>query len=196
MWYVIAWRDETSSTMTLDIPGFEKWCEDNAAVLSARIDCKSQQYWHGVRMTPALLIDTWNAKWPGTVPFRWNSRHGAIECDTLEFGVRIEILPERMAPHIERMDPDEEECWWWHGVGKEGTPQFRIVLEVTQHDAVNDAVAHSKTLMKKWYDKVQNFDTQHWSNEHRHLRRNYDVFRAWVISQTQHNPPDPEREPS
>lgn len=193
MWYVIAWRDETSSTMTLDIPGFEKWCEDNAAVLSARIDFGLR---HGCRITPELLIDTWNAKWPGTVAFRWNSRQGAIACDTLEFGVRVEILHERMAPHLELMDPEENEYWWWHGVGKDGTPQFRIVLEVTQHDAVNDAVTHSKMLMKKWHDKVEDFDTQEWADERRNLRRMYDDFRNWVISQTQHKPPDPEREPS
>ena len=195
MWYVIAWRDETSSTTTLDIPGFEKWCEDNDSVLSSRIDFGPNRDWYGHRTTPALLIDTWNAKYPGTVSFRWNSRMGAIECDTLEFGVRVEILPERMAPHIELMDPEEDEYWWWHGVDKNGTPQFRIVLEVKNTNCVKIAFALSKALMRTWHEKVEDFDTQHWSDERKNLRRQYDDFRNWVISQTQHNPPDPEREP-
>ena len=49
--------------------------------------------------------------------------------------------------------------------------------------------------MQKWHEKVEDFDTQHWSDERKNLRRQYDDFRNWVISQTQHNPPDPEREP-
>lgn len=192
MWYVIAWRDQHDSTMTLNVPGFEKWCDDNASVLSSRINfglC------HGNRITPELLIDTWNLKWPGTVAFRWNSRLGAIECDTLEFGARVEVLPERMAPHLELMDPEDDEWWWWHGVDAKGTPQFRIVLAVQQHEHVGEARQSAERLMEEMHDKVEDYDTQQWASERRSLRRQYDDFRNWVIAQTQHNPPDPEREP-
>jgi len=40
------------------------------------------------------------------------------------------------------------------------------------------------------HNKVEDYDTQEWASESRSLRRHYDDFRNWVISQTQHNPPD------
>jgi hypothetical protein len=191
-WYVIAWRHETDNAITVDVPGFEKWCEDNAAVLSARIDFGLH---HGRRITPGLLIDQWNCGWPHNAPFRWNSNMGGIECDTLDFSVRVEVLPEHMAPHLELMDPEEDEWWWWHGVDKNGAPQFRIVLAVQQHEHVGEARQAAEQLMEEMDDKVEDYDSQEWVSEHKSLRRHYDEFRNWVISKTQHNPPDPEREP-
>jgi hypothetical protein len=194
MWYVIAWRDETPSTMTLDIPGFDKWCDDNREMLNSRID-SFNRYAPGRRITPDILIDAWNANWPGTVGFRWNPRLGAIETDTFEYSVRVEMLPERMAPHIEMMDPEDGEYWWWYGVDKDGNRQFRHVLDVESREHLEDAFGRSKWAMKHFHDVVEKFDTEEWVSERKNLRRQYDDFRNWVISLTQHNPPEPEREP-
>ncbi len=188
-YYVIVWRRSSERSVDLEVPGLQKWCEETMITRTAPDGL--------ITSTKPRPVDL---KW---MVGQWNAHIGAkaIKCgygDTLqttgsEYSVRIEVLPEHKAPELEYwgIGPGDPEFAWVVQL-PDGKKDYRDVLGVSQHKDIGSAWDQAQEDREKWYDKVDDFDTDEWQSDKEHLRLDYASFQRWVTKTYGVTPPEPE----